>query len=242
MSDSNSDLHYLPVSLGEAMDKLSILDIKLDKITDKRRDNVKIEYDLLFKMLEKDLEKYNLFYKIMKIINLEIWDMMNLLRDVETDEFNNDYMVLCRECMISNDVRFRIKNKINYISNCSLKEQKGYKTMRILFDVRNNNINIHHLIKPIKYYSFLYDEIIILTNENDNENKSKEVLKNEFNYDPTIIITDKEEHVINLEYKKVFDLNSINYNKETDTDINIVELYCLLEITNKIINNYFVNF
>ena len=235
-SDPDSDLHYLPVSLGEAMDKLSILDIKLDKITDKRRENVLIEYDLLFKMLEKDLEKYNLLYKIMKIINLEIWDMMNLLRDVETDEFNNDYMVLCRECMISNDVRFRIKNKINFISNCVLKEQKGYKVMRILLDVRNNNINIHHLIKPIKYYSFLYDEIIILTNDNE----SKEVLKNEFDYDPTIIITDKEEHVINVEYKKVFDLNSINSNKEKDTDI--VELYSLLEITNKIINNYFANF
>jgi len=63
-----SDLHYLPVSLGEAMDKLSILDIKLDKIKDSRKDNVKIEYDMLYKQLKIDIEKYNLFYKIMKII------------------------------------------------------------------------------------------------------------------------------------------------------------------------------
>lgn len=220
-----SELHYLPVSLGEAMDKLSILDIKLEKITDSRRENVKIEYDLLFKMLEKDLEKYNLLYKIMKIINLEIWDMMNLLRDAE--EYNHEYMVLCRECMISNDVRFRIKNKINFISNCVLKEQKGYKVMRILFDVRGYK-NVQDLINPIKYYSFLYDEIIILTNKKD-----EKVFENEFNYDPTvkIILEPLDSSIL---YKKEFYINN-----EKDT---LEKLYNYLEITEKIIKNYFNNF
>lgn len=223
---SEYDLHYLPVSLGEAMDKLSILDIKLEKITDSRRENVKIEYNLLFKMLEKDLDKYNLLYKIMKIINLEIWDMMNLLRDAE--EYNHDYMVLCRECMISNDVRFRIKNKINFVSNCELKEQKGYKVMCILFDVRNYT-NVKDLINPIKYYSFLYDEIIILTNEKD-----KKVFENEFNYDPTvkIILEPLDSYIL---YKKEFYINN-----EKDTPLE--SLYNYLEITDKIKENYFNNF
>ena len=221
-----SDLHYLPVSLGEAIDKLSILDIKLDKITDYRRDNVKIEFDLLYKMLKVNLNKYNLFYKIMKIINLEIWDMMNLLRDAE--EYNHDYMILCKECMISNDIRFRIKNKINYISNCSLKEQKGYKIIRILFDTRNEKIILEDLLKPIKYYSFLYDEIIIITNK-----ENEKLFENEFGYDPTIKIMKVLDK--NTSYKKVFDLTYIK-------EYTLEDIYKLLEINNKIINNYFVNF
>jgi hypothetical protein len=221
-----TDLHYLPVSLGEAMDKLSILDIKLDKITDSRRDNVQIEYDLLYKMLEKDLNKYNLFYKILKIINIEIWDMMNLLRDAE--EYNHEYMVLCRECMISNDIRFRIKNKINYISNCSLKEQKGYKIMRILFNTRNDNIVLEELFKPIKYYSFLYDEIIIITNK-----ENEKLFEKEFGYDPTIKIMQYLDEI--KTYKKVFDLTKFQV-------YSIENIYNYLEINNKIIDNYFVNF
>ena len=44
------ELFNLPVSIGEALDKLTILDIKLDRIQDSRRDNVKIEYDIVIKL------------------------------------------------------------------------------------------------------------------------------------------------------------------------------------------------
>jgi len=221
------ELHYLPVSLGEAMDKLSILDIKLDKITDNRRDNVKNEYDMLFKMLKDDINKYTLYYNIMKIVNLEIWDMMNLLRDVE--EYNHNYMILCRECMISNDIRFRIKNKINYISNCSLKEQKSYKVMTILFDTRNPSIYLEDLINPIKYYSFLYDEIIILTNMNE-----KSIFEKHFSYDPSVIIT-YEDRSLGLTCKKMFDLRDLQ-------EVSKEKLYNKLEINDEIVTKYFSNF
>ena len=217
-----SELHYLPVSLGEAMDKLSILDIKLDKITDSRRDNVLIEYNMLYEKLKNDIEKYTLYYNIMKIVNLEIWDMMNLLRDAEN--YDHAYMVLCRQCMISNDVRFRIKNKINYISNCSLKEQKGYKIMRILFDTRNQCIHLEDLIYPIKYYSFLYDEIVILTHE-------KDLFEKHFSYDPTIIISSEP---LDLNYKTVFDIKDVDFTKYT--------LYDFMQINEEIIQKYFSNF
>lgn len=216
-----SDLHYLPVSLGEALDKLSILDIKLDKITDKRREDVKNEYDKLFTILKKDIDNFALYYNIIKIVNVEIWDMMNDLRDVK--EFNDNYMVLCHQCMISNDIRFRIKNKINYISNCSLKEQKGYNIMRLLIDLRNNNIH-DEIIFPIKYYSLLYDEVRVITD-------NPELLKDIFGFDPTIIITKDE---MNLKYKKIFDLKNKVFTRES--------LYTEMEITQKIMDNYFTNF
>ena len=51
MTSEKNDLMYLPVSLGEAMDKLTILDIKLDQIKDNRRIDVEKEYDLLYEKL-----------------------------------------------------------------------------------------------------------------------------------------------------------------------------------------------
>ena len=55
----------LPVSIGEALDKLSILNIKLDKINDpKKRENVKNEYDILYTELESFLNKFNFYYVI----------------------------------------------------------------------------------------------------------------------------------------------------------------------------------
>ena len=54
----NNDILYLPVSLGEAIDKLTILDIKLDKIVDNRKIDVKKEYNLLYDKLKEFIIKY----------------------------------------------------------------------------------------------------------------------------------------------------------------------------------------
>jgi hypothetical protein len=99
--------------------------------------------------------------------------------------------------------------------------------MRILFDVRNLSINLEDLLAPIKYYSFLYDEIVILTDD-------KNIFLSQFSYDPTVIITDNDTRVESFSYKKVFDL------KNTLGDKN--DLYKELEITDDIIEKYFSNF
>jgi len=59
----------LPVSLGEALDKLTILDIKLEKIKDDRKKDVEYEYNLLFDKLKNNIENHNYYYKILKKIN-----------------------------------------------------------------------------------------------------------------------------------------------------------------------------
>ena len=135
MSDS-SDLIYLPVSLGEAIDKLTILDIKLEKIKDNRRLDVQKEYDLLYEKLKEFLIKYDDLYQSMKKVNLLIWNMMDILRD--GDISNEEYLKVCKECIEYNDIRFRVKNKINYVSESLLKEQKSYKVNRLLININNN--------------------------------------------------------------------------------------------------------
>jgi len=214
-----NNILYLPVSLGEAIDKLTILNIKYDKIKDNRRVEVKIEFDMLYEKLKDFVEKYNMYYKIMKQINLDIWDMMDILRDSNIS--NEDYLIKCKECIEANDVRFRIKNKINYVSNSLLKEQKGYNILRIVFDINNYMIQDKDLFNIIKYYSFLFDELIILCNKKNNKS-----LKNYFEYDPTILIYEE----FNDECKKL-----VCFSKK-----NICEIYNELNIDNKIIENYFI--
>ena len=112
----------LPVSLGEALDKLTILDIKLEKIKDNRRLDVQKEYDILYNKLKLNIQNYDFYYKILKQVNLDIWEMQDDFR------YNNgDKNKLCLKIIDENDRRFRIKKKINDIANSSLKEQKGYK-------------------------------------------------------------------------------------------------------------------
>ena len=124
----------LPVSLGEGIDKLTILDIKCEKILDKRKIDVQKEYDILYEKLKIFIEEYNELYCTMKKVNLLIWDQMDILRDGNISD--EDYTKLCRECIDSNDIRFRIKNKINLISNSEIKEQKSYKINRLFLNKR----------------------------------------------------------------------------------------------------------
>ena len=191
----------LPVSIGEALDKLTILDIKLDRIQDSRRDNVKIEYDILYEKIKEYIDNHKKYYNILKKTNLYIWNLMDLLRDgVNISDI--EYTKLCKDTIIANDVRFRIKHKINILSNSHIKEQKGYKSLKILIDLTNYTGNNELLIKPLYYYSILYDElhiksdVLVLVN----------FITDEFNCTINII----SEINGNIEYLKKYKIDSIS--------------------------------
>ena len=210
----------LPVSLGEAMDKLTILHIKCDKITDHRKIDVKKEYDILYEKLKVFIIKFDELYCSMKKINLIIWHQMDVLRDGSTSD--KEYMKLCRECIESNDIRFRIKNKINLISNSALKEQKSYKVNRLVVHLNCNEEYFHLFIEPIKYFSYVYDEIIIQSKKNI------ELLRDTFYYDNTI--------------KYNMELNELDikqqFNFQNDCYV-INEIYEIMNIDNDKINLYY---
>jgi hypothetical protein len=219
---NNIELIYLPVSLGEAIDKLTILDIKIEKIKDNRQNDVKIEYELLYKDLKDFIIKYENLYETMRKVNLLIWDMMDILRDGEVNE--EKYLKICKECIEYNDIRFRVKNKINYISKSCLKEQKSYKINRLIVVINKDLNNNLILLNIIKYFSFKYDEIIIETESSFN----LDYLKEYFCYDISICFkTDNNYSTIDYKNKVIIE------NSEDD-------LYKLFNITDNEINKIII--
>ena len=123
----------------------------------------------------------------MKKVNLLIWDMMDILRDGSVEE--SEYLKICKECIEFNDIRFRVKNKINYISESFLKEQKSYKINSLAIIINKKNMD-DILLNIIKFCSFIYDEINIISNYDI------EYLKTYFSYDNTIIFKSVENNVV----------------------------------------------
>lgn len=209
----------LPVSLGEAIDKLTILDIKCDKITDDRKIDVQKEYDILHETLKEFIETYKELYLSMKKINLIIWNQMDVLRDGTTiDEL---YMKLCKECIDNNDIRFRIKNKINLISNSELKEQKSYKINRLLIELNCNVEHLHLFIKPIQYFSYIYDEIIIQSSNDIS------LINDTFYYDNTIKYNTGS---IDLDIKLVFIFEKNTYD--------MTQIYDVMNINEQLLQTF----
>lgn len=174
-------MHLLPVSLGEAIDKLSILQIKCENITDARKLDVEKEYLVLYEILKDFILLYAELYESMLATNRVIWGQMDVLRDGDSDISDVEYTRLCRECIVTNDVRFRIKNKINLISNSELREQKSYKIRRFSLQIEVEGEDLLLFIEPIRRLSYIYDEIHIISS------KDLDRIRDAFHYDNTIV-------------------------------------------------------
>jgi ribosomal protein S18 acetylase RimI-like enzyme len=150
----------LQVSCGEALDKLTILEIKTEKIHDHRLIEVKKEYDLLNPILRPAISDSNcdFLYSLLKQINLRIWDDQDIYRT--SDISQSDLRVkLCNRIIEDNDQRFRIKNKINQRMNSILKEQKGYQPTKALVIPHLLMGDQIVMIPMVRYLSMLYDEV-----------------------------------------------------------------------------------
>jgi len=138
------------------------LDIKLSRIKDARRANVEMEHQALNKALSETIERKGLqsLYAQMTRVNMVIWDLMDDLRDGAMID-DAKYLLLCRKCIKLNDVRFRIKRKINDKCNSLLKEQKGYVVDRVKIKVEKGVDT--SLIACAELYR---DEVVIVESDN----------------------------------------------------------------------------
>jgi len=120
------------ISNGELLDKLSILEIKLDKIkNDVKLYNVRKEADILRPLCESLLrdEKVKLLYDELLRINTELWEVEDVLREKERlQTFDQLFVEYARSVYFTNDKRARIKKEINLLTNSELIEEKSYES------------------------------------------------------------------------------------------------------------------
>ena len=119
------------ISAGELFDKISILEIKLDKIKDKNSHaEVNKEYEMLNNVKKLNIEiteKIKHLLKEIKEVNLKLWDIEDKLRICEKNkDFGEKFVGLARGVYFNNDMRAKIKSEINKVLGSNIKEIKKY--------------------------------------------------------------------------------------------------------------------
>ena len=120
----------IPISVGELIDKLSILQVKKNKIQNKTKlELVDKEYKLLYNLSKEYLtsNEINDLYNGLIDQNSKLWEIEDKLRVLETESrFEGEFIDLARKVYFTNDDRFDLKNKINSILSSEIKEVKEY--------------------------------------------------------------------------------------------------------------------
>ena len=119
------------LSAGELIDKISILEIKLEKVKDKtNQEEINKEYKILKEVQNSSIEapeKLKIFMKEIKEVNQNLWNIEDKLRFCEKNkDFGQTFIDLARNVYLNNDKRSKIKSKINEISSSNIKEIKQY--------------------------------------------------------------------------------------------------------------------
>ena len=119
------------VSVGELLDKISILEIKKEKIKDPEKLKfISNEHSILRNQFEKNVksdDKLNKLFQELKEINNKLWVIEDNKRDCEKNkDFGDKFIKLSRDVHVLNDDRAKIKLEINDHTGSSIKEIKEY--------------------------------------------------------------------------------------------------------------------
>lgn len=121
----------IDISVGELLDKITILQIKSERISDAAKlENVNKELGILQAQWSSSTYKNNDLdknTKALKIINEKLWDIEDKIRIKESQQcFDNEFIELARSVYFTNDERAEIKRKLNSQSGSALIEEKSY--------------------------------------------------------------------------------------------------------------------
>lgn len=119
----------IEVSNGEITDKLTIIEIKLERIKDPvKQENLLKEYKILNEAVSAIIEKKHPFYLELYTINNQLWDIEDHIRDLERSKnFGDDFIQTARSVYFINDKRSDVKRKINELTGSNLTEEKSYE-------------------------------------------------------------------------------------------------------------------
>ncbi len=119
----------IEVSNGEIIDKITILQIKLERIKDKAKlVNLQKEYNELIRTSSLIISTSDPLYKALYEVNCELWDIEDHIRDLERrKDFGDDFISVARSVYIKNDRRSELKREINIKTSSGLIEEKSYE-------------------------------------------------------------------------------------------------------------------
>ena len=122
----------VPISVGELMDKITILEIKSERIKNPSQlENILRELEALRAVRLREIERAVLdkLSAELKRVNAKLWDVEDAIRDCEArSDFGESFIELARMVYRLNDERSRVKKAINLASGSRLVEEKSYKS------------------------------------------------------------------------------------------------------------------
>ena len=123
----------VPVSIGEVLDKITILQIKLSHISDvAKRVNIQNELDALLPLVASDAlanDKIKGLMAELKSVNEALWNIEDDIREKEAAKsFDAEFIRLARAVYVTNDKRAEIKKQINLATGSTLVEEKSYES------------------------------------------------------------------------------------------------------------------
>jgi len=119
----------IPVSVGELIDKYTILQIKRQKVSPDKLSKVQHEIESLTSLVGPliVIDSISKLYEDLLGVNTQLWDVEDELRKMEKDKlFSDGFIELARAVYFLNDKRFEAKNKINTLTNSDIQEVKQY--------------------------------------------------------------------------------------------------------------------
>ena len=121
-----------PVSPGEVLDKITILEIKAKNISNPEKlNNVNLELNILQKTWDEHVDKsdeINDLKQQLKIVNQDLWDIEDNIRIKESKrEFDEEFIQIARSVYVENDKRAAVKKAVNVLLGSELVEEKSYE-------------------------------------------------------------------------------------------------------------------
>jgi|ERR1700719_3532017 hypothetical protein len=119
------------IAHGEFIDKITILELKLERITDPAKlDNVRVEYDLLMEVYRREITTCDTLRHLnqrLKEINGRLWAIEDEIRSQERAKtFGDEFVRLARLIYRTNDERAAVKREINKLCDSTIVEEKSY--------------------------------------------------------------------------------------------------------------------
>lgn len=150
----------IDISIGEGLDRLSILEIKEREIANSGR-LIEVQKEIAsLAVLQPYKERYLYYYRLILLVNKRIWDLTNRIKAMVCRD--TAFAEIAHEIFELNQSRFRVKNILNEMMHTGIKEQKSYGWTEVSVVLSSETEEVRRLLA---YLSLSYDSVKIVCNE-----------------------------------------------------------------------------